>query len=121
MEIRQTFRFDAAHYLPNVPEGHKCRRLHGHTFTVEVFVAGPVGENTGWVVDFGDLKRACAPVFDLLDHRYLNDIEGLENPTSENIARWLWPRLAENLEGLSRLIVHESDDSAAFYDGGDAG
>ena len=91
MEIFRELTFEAAHRLPNVPPGHKCARLHGHSYRVEVHVAGPVGAATGWVMDFGDLTDACRPVRDQLDHYYLNDIPGLENPTSEVLARWMAP------------------------------
>ncbi len=86
MELLKEFGFESAHSLPNVPEGHKCARVHGHSFRVVVRVEGPVGEDTGWVMDFADLKAAVQPAIDALDHRYLNDIDGLDNPTSERIA-----------------------------------
>lgn len=117
MDIFVTLSFDAAHRLPCVPAGHKCGNLHGHTFTVEVHVGGDVDAERGWVIDFGDLKRLARPVVDSLDHAYLNDIPGLENPTSENIARWLWNRLLPDLPGLSRIVVRESPTSGAMYTG----
>ncbi|MBZ2172676.1 6-carboxytetrahydropterin synthase QueD [Nitratidesulfovibrio sp. SRB-5] len=120
MDIFVTLTFDAAHRLPCVPQGHKCGNLHGHTFTVEVHARGPVGGDTGWVMDFGDLKRLAKPVIDRLDHAYLNDIPGLENPTSECIARWLWRELKPGLPQLCRLVVRESPTSGAVYEG-DAG
>ncbi len=119
MDIFVTLTFDAAHRLPCVPQGHKCGNLHGHTFTVEVHARGPVGSDTGWVMDFGDLKRLAKPVIDRLDHAYLNDIPGLENPTSECIARWLWRELKPDLPQLYRLIVRESPTSGAVYEGDD--
>ena len=93
MSVFREFGFEAAHRLPNVPEGHKCARLHGHSFRVEVHVAGPVDPTLGWVVDFADIRDAFEPIHDALDHRYLNEVEGLENPTSENLAVWIWDRL----------------------------
>lgn len=117
MDIFVTLSFDAAHRLPCVPAGHKCGNLHGHTFTVEVHVGGDVDAERGWVIDFGDLKRLARPVVDSLDHAYLNDIPGLENPTSENIARWLWSRLLPDLPGLARIVVRESPTSGAVYTG----
>jgi len=119
MEIFTLFTFDSAHRLPNVPPEHKCARLHGHTFRVEVTVAGPVGDDSGWVMDFADVKASYAPLHDQLDHRYLNEIEGLENPTSENIARWIWQRLAPKLPGLARIVVRETCTSGCSYDGKD--
>lgn len=117
MEIYKRFTFEAAHRLPHVPEGHKCGRLHGHSFEMEVHVAGEPGEQTGWVLDFADIKSACAPVIDSLDHRYLNEIEGLENPTSENIARWVWRRLVGVLPGLCAVTVKETCSSGCVYRG----
>lgn len=119
MDIFVTLTFDAAHRLPCVPQGHKCGNLHGHTFVVEVHVRGGVDAASGWVMDFGDVKRMAKPVIDRLDHAYLNDIAGLENPTSEVIARWLWRELKPALPGLCRLVVRESPTSGAVYDGND--
>ena len=119
MRIYQTFTFDAAHRLPNLPEEHKCARLHGHTFRLEVHLEGPVEEKSGWVVDFGDVAKICQPVVDAIDHRYLNDIEGLENPTSERIAEWCWQRLKPSLPTLAKIVIRESADAAAEYKGTD--
>ncbi len=116
-EIFKEFRIEAAHLLPNVPEGHKCRRLHGHSFLIGVHVAGEVGPESGWVCDFADLSAAFAPLFDQLDHRFLNEVPGLENPTSEHLARWVWDRLAPELPGLSRVVVHETCTSGCEYRG----
>ena len=111
------FRFEAAHRLPRVPEAHKCARLHGHSFRVEVEVAGEVDPEMGWVVDYADIKRAFSPLHDALDHRYLNEIEGLENPTSEVLVAWIWARLAPRLPGLTRLVLHETCTSRCVYEG----
>ena len=119
MEICKTFDFEAAHRLPNVPPGHKCARLHGHSFRVSVHVTGPVGEHTGWVMDFADIKAAFEPIEKQLDHYYLNEIDGLENPTSENLARWIWKRLKPTLPMMSKLIVHETCTSKCIYRGED--
>jgi 6-pyruvoyltetrahydropterin/6-carboxytetrahydropterin synthase len=117
MEIFKEFVFEAAHRLPHVPEGHKCGRLHGHSFRVEIFVQGEVGPGTGWVQDFADLKAAFEPYYKRLDHHYLNEIEGLENPTSENLALWIWDRLAKNLPGLCQVVVRETCNSGCIYRG----
>ncbi|MFE4869475.1 6-carboxytetrahydropterin synthase QueD [Streptomyces sp. NPDC056682] len=117
MEIFREFTFEAAHRLPNVPDGHKCARLHGHSYKVIVHVEGPVASDTGWVMDFGDVKQAFKPLEAQLDHYYLNDIEGLENPTSEVLARWIWDRLKPNLTGLSALTVRETCTSGCTYRG----
>jgi len=117
MDVFKVFTFEAAHLLPNVPPGHKCARLHGHSFRVEVHVSGPLDPHLGWVMDFADLKAAFRPLHDQLDHRYLNDIEGLENPTSENLARWIWARLLPSLPGLSKVVVRETCNSGCAYRG----
>ena len=117
MKIYKQFTFEAAHRLPNVPEGHKCARLHGHSFYVEIHVSGPIGAETGWVMDFADLKTAFAPLHRVLDHNYLNDIPGLENPTSEHIARWIWERLQPTLPNLAQIVVRETCTSGAIFDG----
>ena len=117
MDLFRVFQIEAAHYLPHVPEGHKCRRMHGHSFLIEVHVSGEVGAHSGWVMDFADLKRAFKPLFDRLDHYCLNDIEGLENPTSENLARWIWERLAPALPGLSKVVVQETCNAGCIYTG----
>ncbi len=117
MEIWREFTFEAAHRLPHVPEGHKCARLHGHSFRVEVHVRGPLDPTLGWVMDFADLKAAWKPLDEALDHRYLNEIPGLENPTSEVLARWLWAKLAPVLPGLSEIVVRETCTSGCRYRG----
>src|ERR1700691_4208793 len=104
MEILKEYTFEAAHRLPNVPLGHKCSRLHGHSFHLAVHVKGPVGEKTGWVIDFEDISIIVQPVLARLYHYYLNEIPGLENPTSENIAKWIWRQLKPSLPILSKII-----------------
>lgn len=117
MEIFKEFRIEAAHRLPNVPPGHKCARLHGHSFRISVHVSGPVDPHLGWVCDFAELSAAFAPLHEALDHRYLNEIPGLENPTSERLAAWLWDRLAPRLPALSRIVIHETCTSGCEYRG----
>ena len=117
MQIYKDFSIEAAHRLPNVPEGHKCARLHGHSFQVRISVEGPVGEQTGWIMDFGDIKGAFAPIYDQLDHHYLNDVEGLENPTSENLALWIWQKLEPALPGLYSVTIKETCTSGCVYKG----
>ena len=117
MEIFKEFTFEAAHMLPNVPAGHKCRRLHGHSFRVRVFVEGPLDSSLGWVADFADVKEAFEPIRLELDHYYLNDIDGLENPTSEIIAKWIWVRLKPRLPGLSRILLFETCTAGCEYRG----
>jgi len=117
VELVKDFRFEAAHFLPNVPEGHKCRRTHGHSFRGEIAVRGPVDPKLGWVMDFADLKKAVDPIVTELDHYLLNDIEGLENPTSELLAIWLWKRLASKVPNLFRVTIEETCTSRCHYYG----
>ena len=117
MEIYKEFTVEAAHLLPNVPEGHKCKRLHGHSFLIRIYVSGDAPEPSGWVMDFSELKRICNPYIEELDHSYLNEINGLENPTSENIAIWLWNRLIGPLQNLSTITVMETCNSGCEYSG----
>jgi len=117
MEIFKEFSIEAAHRLPHVPEGHKCARLHGHSFKVTIFVEGPVGDSTGWIMDFGYIKSAFAPIYQQLDHHYLNDIQGLENPTSENLAAWIWHQLKPRLPLLSGIQIKETCTSGCIFRG----
>ncbi|MEZ5063643.1 MAG: 6-carboxytetrahydropterin synthase QueD [bacterium] len=117
VELERTFRFEAAHLLPNLPDGHKCRRLHGHSFRVDVAVRGAVDPRVGWYLDYADLEAAFAPLRARLDHYYLNEVEGLENPTSEVLAAWVWERLAPGLPGLWRVTVHETCNARCSYYG----
>lgn len=116
-EIFREFTFEAAHRLPNVPEDHKCARLHGHSYRVEVRVGGEVGEESGWVLDFADVKAAFKPLHAILDHHYLNEVPGLENPTSEVLAKWIWDRLIPTLPGLVEVVVRETCTSGCSYRG----
>ena len=117
MEVYCEFGFESAHSLPNVPSGHKCARLHGHSFRVRVTVEGEVGERSGWVLDFAELKAAVQPTIDELDHRLLNDIEGLDNPTSEVLARWIWDRISGRLPELAAVEVRETCTTGCTYRG----
>lgn len=116
-EIFREFTFDAAHRLPNLPPEHKCTRLHGHTYRVTLTVTGPLHPEYGWIMDFGDIKVAWRPIHQQLDHNYLNDVPGLENPTSEILAQWIWERLQPTLPNLSSIIVRETDASGCTYRG----
>ncbi|MSQ98637.1 MAG: 6-carboxytetrahydropterin synthase QueD [Xanthomonadales bacterium] len=117
MDVFRVFQIEAAHKLPHVPAGHKCARIHGHSFRIEIHVTGSVGEHSGWVMDFADLRIAFQPLFERLDHHYLNEIEGLENPTSENLARWIWQRLKGGLPELSKVVVQETCNAGCIYNG----
>jgi 6-pyruvoyltetrahydropterin/6-carboxytetrahydropterin synthase len=116
-EVFTEIRFEAAHFLPGVPEGHKCRRLHGHSFRVRVAVSGTPHPETGWVEDFGAIKHKLEPIRNQIDHYCLNDIEGLENPTSENLAAWLWPKIHQQLPALEWIEVFETCTSGCRYSG----
>lgn len=117
MEIFKEFTFEAAHDLPNTPDGHKCRRLHGHSFRVRLAVEGDVDPVTGWVMDFAEIKAAFHPIWERLDHHYLNDIPGLENPTSEVIAKWIWAELKPALPLLSEVKLWETCTAGCTYQG----
>jgi 6-pyruvoyltetrahydropterin/6-carboxytetrahydropterin synthase len=117
MKIVQAFRFEAAHHLPNVAETHRCRRMHGHSYRVELKLEGPVDPHTGFVADFFEMEAAFHPLLAQMDHHCLNDISGLENPTAELIAQWIWERVKPMLSQLSSVIVYETQDCWAEYEG----
>jgi 6-pyruvoyltetrahydropterin/6-carboxytetrahydropterin synthase len=118
MELRKTFQFEAAHLLPHLPKTHKCRRLHGHSFQVDIVVEGDCDPRLGWVMDYGEITRAFRGLWEKLDHRYLNEVRGLENPTSENIAIWIWRRLKPRLPLLKEVVVAETCTARCVYRGG---
>lgn len=117
LELRKTFQFEAAHLLPHLPKTHKCRRLHGHSFQVEIVVEGSCDPKLGWVMDYAEISRAFMPTWTRLDHHYLNEIPGLENPTSENIAVWIWGRLKPRLRLLTEVVVAETCTARCAYRG----
>lgn len=117
MEIFNIYHIEAARRLPNLPESHPCSRVHGHSFRIEIHVSGPVDPDTGWVIDFAEMNAAFAPIKEQIDHRYLNDIAGLENPTSERLTQWLWQKLKPALPGLSKIVVQETQQSGCIYTG----
>jgi 6-pyruvoyltetrahydropterin/6-carboxytetrahydropterin synthase len=115
IEVFKEFTFEAAHRLPHVAPDHKCARLHGHSFHVTIHVEGEVGPRSGWIIDFADIERAFSPLHAQLDHRYLNEVEGLDNPTSERVAMWIWERLS--LPGLSKVVVRETCTAGVEFRG----
>ena len=117
MELFKVFQIEAAHYLPNLPEEHKCSRMHGHSFRIEIHISGEVDPELGWVMDFADIKHKFQPVFEQLDHRCLNDIDGLENPTSEILAQWIWQRLKSELPLLLKIVIAETCTAGCIYRG----
>jgi 6-pyruvoyltetrahydropterin/6-carboxytetrahydropterin synthase len=117
IELRKTFQFEAAHLLPRLPRSHKCRRLHGHSFKVEIAVAGECDLKLGWLMDYAQMSEAFRPIWEKLDHVYLNEIAGLENPTSENIAVWIWKKLKPRLPLLTEVAVAETCTAKCVYRG----
>ncbi len=115
--LTKEFRFEAAQTLPNVPEGHKCRQMHGHSFKVEVSIEGEVDEKVGWVYDHAVISRAMEPLLELLDHGYLNEFEGLENPTIEIMAAWFWRKLEPDCPGLCEIVIHETPTARCVFRG----
>jgi len=117
VRLTKSFSFEAAHDLPTFPADHKCRRLHGHSFRFDVIVEGEVDPAKGYLIDYGDIKRAAEPLVNRLDHYYLNEVEGLSNPTSENLAKWIWDRLKPELPALAEIVVHETCTTVCSYRG----
>ena len=117
MEAFKEFTIDCAHSLPNVPDGHKCKNVHGHTYKIRVVLKGELDPVFGWVFDFAEIKTAFEPLKEILDHKYINDVEGLENPTAENLAIWIWNRLASELKTLFEIWVFETPTSGTVYRG----
>jgi len=117
MIIYKQFSFDSAHFLPNVPVGHKCKELHGHTYHLTIFAEGEVLKEEGWVLDFTDLKKVVNPVIGTIDHKLLNNIKGLENPTTEVLSMWLWKQIKPSLPALKRIELKETTSSGVIYEG----
>ncbi|MDB6052633.1 MAG: 6-carboxy-5,6,7,8-tetrahydropterin synthase [Verrucomicrobiales bacterium] len=117
MELRKTFQFEAAHRLPTLPPGHNCHRRHGHSFQVELVIEGPVDAHFGWVMDYAEIKQIFRPFWEQLDHNYLNEIKGLENPTSENISKWIWEQVKPQLPLLKEVVVAETCTARCVYRG----
>lgn len=117
VELKKKFQFEAAHSLPNLPPDHKCYRLHGHSFKVELTVSGLCDEKLGWLTDYDDIKKVFQPTLETLDHQHLNEIKGLENPTSENIAKWIWNEVQPKLPHLTAIEVCETCNASCTYRG----
>ncbi len=117
MEIFKEFTFDAAHFLPNVPDGHKCKNMHGHTYRIRLYCEGPVDPHTGWVVDFAVIKKVWEPIHKMLDHQLLNEVPGLHNSTAENISIWVWDKLKKDLPQLSKVELWETPSCGVIYCG----
>ena len=117
MEIFNRYYLESARRLPRLPADHPCSRVHGHSFQVEIHVSGPLDPEMDWVVDFAELDAAFSPIHAQLDHHYLNDIPGLENPTTERMAQWVWQHLKPRLPGLSKIVIQETQQSGCVYCG----
>ncbi|MBL0309350.1 MAG: 6-carboxytetrahydropterin synthase QueD [Bacteroidetes bacterium] len=117
MELYKEFSFEAAHFLPKVADDHKCKKMHGHSYKVIVYINGPIDLLTGWVMDFADLNRAFQPILSQIDHTVLNNVEGLENPTVECLTVWIWERLFPSLPLLSKIVIQETSTSGCIYEG----
>ncbi|MBN2704079.1 MAG: 6-carboxytetrahydropterin synthase QueD [Pontiellaceae bacterium] len=117
MRIYREFKFDSAHWLPNVPPGHKCAKMHGHTYTIEVHLEDELNPTLGWVMDYNDLRKVVDPLIEQLDHKILNEIEGLENPTAELIALWFWKKIKPVLPQLCQVVVKENPINVCIYSG----
>jgi 6-pyruvoyltetrahydropterin/6-carboxytetrahydropterin synthase len=117
MKIFKQFTFDSAHFLPHVPDGHKCKEIHGHTYRLTIFVEGDLEKTLEWVMDFAEMKGVIDPVVKSIDHKLLNNISGLENPTCEIIAVWLWNKIKPSLPLMTKIELHETPTSGAVYEG----
>jgi 6-pyruvoyltetrahydropterin/6-carboxytetrahydropterin synthase len=117
MDVYKTFSIEAARSLPNLAEGHPCKNVHGHSFKITITVSGEINEHTGFVMDFGDIDVAFKPIHEQIDHTYLNKIDGLENPSSENLCKWIWEQLHPSLPGLSQIEIKETDSTGCIYKG----
>ena len=115
--LTKEFRFEAAHTLPSLPEGHKCRQMHGHSFKVEIHIEGEIDPSIGWIYDHKEISKAMKPLIDQMDHSYLNDIEGLESPTIEIMAAWFWKKLAPDLPGLAEIKIYETPTASCSFFG----
>ena len=117
MTLFKIFTFDSAHFLPHVPEGHKCKNVHGHTYRLTVHLEAPLEEHLCWVMDFADVKKVVKPIINQVDHKLLNDIEGLENPTCEILAQWLWEKIKPEIPILNKIELWETPASGCVYNG----
>ncbi len=116
-ELFREFTLEAGRQLPNLPAGHPCSRMHGHTFRIQVFIGGEIQPRSGWIMDFAELDTKIHAIREILDHQVLNGIPGLENPTTELLAQWIWQRLKPELPGLTRIVIQENPYSGCIYTG----
>ena len=117
MEVYKIFNIESARSLPNLPEGHPCKNIHGHSFKIKITVKGTVNEETGFVMDFSEIDSAFSPIFKMIDHAYLNELDGLINPSSENLCKWIWSKLIDSLPNLKRIEIKETESTGCIYEG----
>ena len=117
MEVYKIFKIESARSLPNLPDGHPCKNIHGHSFKIKISVNGNVDEKTGFVMDFSEIDSAFSPIFKMIDHAYLNELEGLTNPSSENLCKWIWDQLIDSLPDLNRIEIKETESTGCVYEG----
>ena len=117
MEVYKTFAVEAARSLPHLPDDHPCKRIHGHSFKITITVNGQINEDTGFVMDFSEIESVFSPIHEMIDHAYLNEIKGLENPSSENLCHWIWSKLSSSLPGLKKIEIKETESTGCIYQG----
>jgi|TARA_B100001250_G_scaffold411074_1_gene438878 6-pyruvoyltetrahydropterin/6-carboxytetrahydropterin synthase len=117
MEVYKTFAVESARSLPHLPDDHPCKKVHGHSFKITITINGKVNENTGFVMDFSEIDSVFSPIHRMIDHTYLNEIKGLENPSSENLCRWIWSKLSSSLPGLKKIEIKETESTGCIYQG----
>ena len=114
MVVYKNFNIESARSLPNVPKTHPCYNVHGHSFKIKISVKQKIDKTTGFVIDFQDGSQ---PIIEILDHKYLNDIEDLNNPTSENMCIWIWKKLKPSLPNIYEIEIKETDSTGCIYKG----
>ena len=117
MNIYKIFNIESARSLPNLPDSHPCKNIHGHSFKIKITVSGKINKATGMVLDFNQIDEIFNPIHLLIDHKYLNDIKGLENPSSENLAIWIWKRLKPKLPTIIEIEIKETSETGCIYKG----
>ena len=117
MIVYKKFTIESARSLPNLPNSHPCKKIHGHSFKIIIYIEGKIDTKTGFVIDFHDIEKAFNPLKIKLDHAYLNNIEGLNNPSSENMCKWIWEKLKIKLPGLLKIEIKETNSTGCIYKG----
>ena len=118
MQVFRQFRFHAARHLPNLEDSHICKKIHGHTFNLTVYIKGNINNQTGFIIDFFDIDKIVTKnIIKSIDHKLLNDIADLENPTSEILCKWIWDKLKTKISGLNKIILSEDHGTGIIYSG----